>query len=754
MTEPKSARLDAQAMLDAADPGDDFTYIQGLLKTLKIEKRFGLGQEVAALALQHLNRWPEGEHQWLRQQYALCTYKNEELPAETRLDQAMERLLTGEEDRPREEWDSETLSLAGAIRKRQWEATGDRQRLEQAGILYVRAIKAGVGAESVGAWTYAANNAAFVFDLLVDDLQTGGDSAEDSQEAPGLNDRIQALRERATQLRHDVLQEEGALLSAAAHQWWGYATLAEAAMGLHQYDAALAFLSKPVAKGKGDDWERESTARQLAALADLQSRDGGDLSRALDVLAPLVAENVAKSLVLGRIGLALSGGGFRAAFYHVGVLARLAELDLLRWVDTLSCVSGGSITGALYYLALRRRLEAQADLSRRDYVELVQQIADILTDAVSTKDFRFWALFTRRGTGTWTRAIGRALQEDLFNPANGTPPETLLPLNDLRVTPEGDPAGTDFHPRLHNWRRQDKVPILIVNATALNTGHNWQFTASWMGEPPTCIETKIDASGRLRRFYFSDPNIAETYRTFPLSDAVAASACVPFAFRAIELPGLYPDRTVRLVDGGVNDNQGVFGLDEQGCSVMIVSDGSGQLKTEVTPSRWLVSQVIRSNDILMQAQRRSQFKVYDARMKGRRVRDLIYIHMKKGIEEPDVTWIGGKEKPAASKQPGCTLHPEVQKALAETRTDLDRFSRRLAHALMYAGYDLGLSALVNTRLYEELADQSEIPHRWSFRLEEVCVKTPPPDYVAVLKDHPGKFDPAALMREFLRKFCP
>ena len=46
-------------------------------------------------------------------------------------------------------------------------------------------------------------------------------------------------------------------------------------------------------------------------------------------------------------GLALSGGGFRASFFHLGVLARLAEMDLLRRVEVISTVSGGSIIGAL-----------------------------------------------------------------------------------------------------------------------------------------------------------------------------------------------------------------------------------------------------------------------------------------------------------------------------------------------------------------------------------------------------------------------
>ena len=31
-----------------------------------------------------------------------------------------------------------------------------------------------------------------------------------------------------------------------------------------------------------------------------------------------------------RLGLGLSGGGFRASFYHVGVLAKMAELGMLK----------------------------------------------------------------------------------------------------------------------------------------------------------------------------------------------------------------------------------------------------------------------------------------------------------------------------------------------------------------------------------------------------------------------------------------
>jgi len=51
-----------------------------------------------------------------------------------------------------------------------------------------------------------------------------------------------------------------------------------------------------------------------------------------------------------KIGLALSGGGYRAAVFHLGVLKKLHELNVLEKITSLSTVSGGSIVGAYYLL--------------------------------------------------------------------------------------------------------------------------------------------------------------------------------------------------------------------------------------------------------------------------------------------------------------------------------------------------------------------------------------------------------------------
>src|SRR5688572_7184095 len=51
------------------------------------------------------------------------------------------------------------------------------------------------------------------------------------------------------------------------------------------------------------------------------------------------------------IALALSGGGYRAALFHLGAARRLNELGILHQIDTISSVSGGSIFAA--HLATR-----------------------------------------------------------------------------------------------------------------------------------------------------------------------------------------------------------------------------------------------------------------------------------------------------------------------------------------------------------------------------------------------------------------
>src|SRR3954465_13334184 len=54
--------------------------------------------------------------------------------------------------------------------------------------------------------------------------------------------------------------------------------------------------------------------------------------------------------VMNKIGLALSGGGFRATLYHLGLVRFLRDAGILPRVTHITSVSGGSIIAA--HLAL------------------------------------------------------------------------------------------------------------------------------------------------------------------------------------------------------------------------------------------------------------------------------------------------------------------------------------------------------------------------------------------------------------------
>ena len=53
---------------------------------------------------------------------------------------------------------------------------------------------------------------------------------------------------------------------------------------------------------------------------------------------------------MNRYGLALSGGGFRATIYHLGVVRCLRDAGVLPKITHITTVSGGSVLGA--HLAL------------------------------------------------------------------------------------------------------------------------------------------------------------------------------------------------------------------------------------------------------------------------------------------------------------------------------------------------------------------------------------------------------------------
>ncbi|MCK9605888.1 MAG: patatin-like phospholipase family protein [Methylomonas sp.] len=644
------------------------------------------------------------------QQLALNTYKDSELPPDERHSQAL-TILEGIGLRSPDCKDPETLGQAGAIYKRKFDRSGRLEDLQAAHYFYQRG------------WTlnpeqdmgYCGINAAFILDKLAHRAHVN--AAREKIPAT----ECESLSKQANDLRKQLLAELPNYATVQdqdiLNQWWFLVSMAEAAFGLEQWDAAGKWLEQ-AKTAEHFEWERQTTTRQLVAIARMQGfvppEDGQsakDWAPPWQVLSLLLGADAPACFECfrGKVGLALSGGGFRASLYHLGVLARLAEVDALRSVEVLSTVSGGSIVGAHYYLALRKLLmeKTDAEISRDDYIQLVREVIaqffngvseNLRVRALASLPDNFKMLF-QSGYGRSNR-MGELYETYFYQQveayqaaADGV--ANMRPMHDLRIHPlTADPLGnttfTDqsFHPQHANWRRRSKVPTLLLNTTSLNSGHNWHFTASFMGEPPGLTGQDIDMNQRYRRLYYWQAP-TEKLKHYPLGYAVAASAGVPALFDPLELNDLYPDRTIRLVDGGVHDNQGVAGLLDECCDLILCSDASGQMDDQASPKKSALSVFFRSDSILQDRVREAQYQDLEAKAKNNALQGLFFIHLKLDLHADPLDWIQCDNPTPEPQRPHCTdygIDRSQQRRLAQIRTDLDTFTEVEAYALMASGY--------------------------------------------------------------------
>ncbi|HEX2187971.1 MAG TPA: patatin-like phospholipase family protein [Longimicrobiaceae bacterium] len=275
---------------------------------------------------------------------------------------------------------------------------------------------------------------------------------------------------------------------------------------------------------------------------------------------------------LGPIGLALSGGGYRAAGFHLGVLRMLERVGLLGDVVALSTVSGGTLFGAAWVKSL---------LDGEDFARFERGFSAFL-----------------RGTNV----IARALDGLVSTRPHGHPSAPSLIRSAAAVYAE---------PAFLGERRLGEVldsPALqldevIFNSTEFHTGVDFRFRRS--ANPRAVV-----GNGN-----FPVPRaVAAQVR---LADVAAASSCFPGAFEPFVFPQQFawPDalplpeveRALRdaarkpgawdgglpLMDGGVYDNQGLGSLllAYRGAAeppVLLVCDTSppaGDLYTEPAPGR-------------------------------------------------------------------------------------------------------------------------------------------------------------------------
>ena len=247
-----------------------------------------------------------------------------------------------------------------------------------------------------------------------------------------------------------------------------------------------------------------------------------------------------------RIGLALSGGGTRAAVFHLGVLLYLSEISLLEQVARLSTVSGGSLVAALVF--------SNAGLKWPTSQQYKETVFPELRTLLTSVD-----LFSLTAVSQYPQLWGSIA----FSRSR-----IVADLLERRWSVRGV------------LRDLGKKPLWLINTTCIETGRNWRFSQEHMGD--------------WRAGHHYEPNVR-------IADAAAASAAVPYVIGAIKLKlpddGWYsidpatdnprrrqdrPFESVSLWDGGAYENLGIEPLYKMdrgmiGCDRLIISDASGPL---------------------------------------------------------------------------------------------------------------------------------------------------------------------------------
>ena len=433
------------------------------------------------------------------------------------------------------------------------------------------------------------------------------------------------------------------------------------------------------------------------------------------------------------LGLGLSGGGFRASFFHLGVLARMAEMGMLRHVEVISTVSGGSIVGAAYYLAVKKLLESKtnAEITDDDYRDVVKKMEHHFRIAVQQnlrmRTFANPIKNIRMMMPNYSRSdsIGELYDSLIYRELIGAEnSKELIKMSDLIIAPEGR---KDFHPANQSIDEKPlkaKVPILLLNATSLNSGHNWVFTARSMGEIPPRNKnfSDVDKKDRYRRVNYSEIDEDVKARDFPLGCAVAASAAVPGLFPPMAVSDLYKDHRVQLVDGGVYDNQGIAGLldPDHPCSDFVISDASGQSEADDNPGNGVPAVLSATTSVLT------------ARVREEMVNDLIpthdettrhvaYFHLTRGLLANQLSARGQQPADQINERMRSGISSSVddygvpatmQAAISNIRTDLDSFSDVEVDALEADAY------LMSKKPLQELPKKyhgETREHEWTFK---------------------------------------
>ncbi len=339
-------------------------------------------------------------------------------------------------------------------------------------------------------------------------------------------------------------------------------------------------------------------------------------------------------------GLALSGGGFRAALFNLGSLWRLNELGMLSSVKRITSVSGGSITNAV--LALHwPELHFSGGIADNFSTVVAQPLMRFCLKGIDISAGLSGLFSPRSGIGGQLEARYR---QGLFGAA------TLQDLPD-----------------------ESRNPAFVFYATSLQTG----------------------ASVRMSRKYLADYKLGMLdLPALPLARVVAASSGFPPWLSPVYIdtdpcqwritqgalrsgdPALR--RRMVLTDGGVYDNMGLESVWRR-YDTVLVSDAGKPFAINPTPSSSWPRQLLRVLDICTEQQRA---------LRKRQLLGELHNGVRKGAYWGIASAIGNYGLADPMSQDSAR-----SRQLAGIRTRLNRFSEEEQGMLVNWGYALADAAL-------------------------------------------------------------
>ena len=312
--------------------------------------------------------------------------------------------------------------------------------------------------------------------------------------------------------------------------------------------------------------------------------------------------------VFGPIGISMSGGGSRAAAFHLGTLEYLQRLGLLKDVEMLSSASGGSFVAAKYACMLSEELKVK-QVSREDGEEVYAEFFDDFFNLFFEESY--FHLRDTRAIKKVVESVGRERAEDLCNYKIPSGRYALVNIAaDLYAETflrSGKGRPYLFKELLDPPEKGYPLKHVILNATDYHRGVAFRFSSN----PDTYIGNVYlykEGNGQLDFTDFSGL-IREECKAIRMADIVAASSCLPPLFEPMGFPddfawpnGEIPttikklcsyrisDKTdirtpIPLMDGGLYDNQAIESvmladrdLTLEGLNELLLADKWGEEK--------------------------------------------------------------------------------------------------------------------------------------------------------------------------------